>query len=157
MQIDGLREAELAGKQIGTTKRGIGPAYASKATRNGVRVGDLADPAAFAGGCCCGAKRRCVAMQRCTPEWLTVAAPALMNTPMQARALLRIRKHCFPLTPPTTHVATITDKLRKLAMDGQKRFEGFAYDVDADIEAYKTMAATIAPYVTDTVYKLNEW
>ena len=30
-EIDGLREAELAGKPIGTTKRGIGPAYASKA------------------------------------------------------------------------------------------------------------------------------
>jgi adenylosuccinate synthase len=29
-EIDGLREEELAGKQIGTTKRGIGPAYASK-------------------------------------------------------------------------------------------------------------------------------
>jgi hypothetical protein len=39
-EIDGLREAELAGsgKAIGTTKRGIGPAYASKATRNGLRV-----------------------------------------------------------------------------------------------------------------------
>ena len=49
-EIDGLREAELAGKQIGTTKRGIGPAYASKATRNGVRVGDIQDPQAFAGG-----------------------------------------------------------------------------------------------------------
>jgi len=31
-EIDGLREEELAGKQIGTTKRGIGPAYASKVT-----------------------------------------------------------------------------------------------------------------------------
>lgn len=42
-EMDGLREAELAGtgKQIGTTKRGIGPAYSSKAIRNGVRVGDL--------------------------------------------------------------------------------------------------------------------
>lgn len=29
-EIDGLREEELAGKKIGTTKRGIGPAYASK-------------------------------------------------------------------------------------------------------------------------------
>ena len=40
--------------QIGTTKRGIGPAYASKATRNGVRVGDLRRPAMFAGAwrCC---------------------------------------------------------------------------------------------------------
>ena len=41
-QVDGLREAELAGKKIGTTKRGIGPAYASKATRIGLRVCDLA-------------------------------------------------------------------------------------------------------------------
>ena len=49
------------------------------------------------------------------------------------------------------------DKLRKLAMDGQKRFEGFEYDVEADIEAYRTMAETVAPYVTDTVHKLNEW
>lgn len=39
--VDGLREAELAGDMIGTTKRGIGPCYASKAIRNGVRVGDL--------------------------------------------------------------------------------------------------------------------
>ena len=42
-EIDGLREEELAGKKIGTTKRGIGPAYASKAYRNGIRVGDLRD------------------------------------------------------------------------------------------------------------------
>lgn len=42
-QVDGLQEAEKAnqGKSLGTTKKGIGPAYASKATRNGIRVGDL--------------------------------------------------------------------------------------------------------------------
>lgn len=43
-EVDGAREAELAGGKIGTTKRGIGPAYASKATRNGLRVGDLRYP-----------------------------------------------------------------------------------------------------------------
>ena len=46
-EIDGLREAELQGKKIGTTKRGIGPAYASKATRNGLRVCDLKDATLF--------------------------------------------------------------------------------------------------------------
>lgn len=35
--IDGMREAELAGSLIGTTKRGIGPCYARKAIRNGIR------------------------------------------------------------------------------------------------------------------------
>lgn len=93
-EMDGLREAELAGtgKQIGTTKRGIGPAYSSKATRNGLRVCDL------------------------------------------------------------SNMATFGDKLRKLAMDGKKRFgEGFQYDVDADIAKYHQFAEAVAPFVVDTV------
>lgn len=42
-QVDGLQEAEKAntGKSLGTTKKGIGPTYASKANRTGIRVGDL--------------------------------------------------------------------------------------------------------------------
>ncbi len=43
-QIDVLRE-EAAGKNaIGTTGRGIGPAYLDKVNRMGIRVGDLLDP-----------------------------------------------------------------------------------------------------------------
>lgn len=97
-EIDGAREAELAGtgKQIGTTKRGIGPAYASKATRNGLRVGDLVDLNAFA------------------------------------------------------------EKLRKLSMDGSKRFDDFEYDVEGDVAMYKEIAPTVAPFVTDTVHMINE-
>ncbi len=34
--VDGLWEAELGGDMIGTTKRGIGPCYASKAIHNGL-------------------------------------------------------------------------------------------------------------------------
>ncbi|PNH07609.1 Adenylosuccinate synthetase, chloroplastic, partial [Tetrabaena socialis] len=97
-EIDGLREAELAGsgKQIGTTKRGIGPAYASKATRNGLRVCDL-------------------------------------------RSL-----------------DTFADKLRKLSLDGSKRFgEGYAYDVEADIVKYQELAKQVLPMVTDTVDLLH--
>lgn len=30
-----------SGKSLGTTKMGIGPAYTCKASRNGIRVGDL--------------------------------------------------------------------------------------------------------------------
>lgn len=47
-EVDGLREEELAGKKIGTTKRGIGPCYSNKAIRNGIRVGDLNHPDVFA-------------------------------------------------------------------------------------------------------------
>lgn len=98
-EIDGQREAELAGtgKAIGTTKRGIGPAYASKATRNGLRVGDL------------------------------------------------------------KNLETFADKLRKLALDGSRRFQDFDYDVEADIAKYKDMAAVVAPYVVDSVQLIHEW
>ena len=39
--VDGLSEQELGLNQIGTTKRGIGPAYSTKASRDGLRVIDM--------------------------------------------------------------------------------------------------------------------
>jgi adenylosuccinate synthase len=43
--LDAQGEARRAkGDQIGTTQRGIGPAYADKAARFGLRMGDLVDP-----------------------------------------------------------------------------------------------------------------
>jgi adenylosuccinate synthase len=45
--VDGALEMRLGRNKIGTTKKGIGPAYASKISRNGVRVGDLRDWAYF--------------------------------------------------------------------------------------------------------------
>lgn len=46
--LDGLEESARGGRQIGTTRRGIGPAYADKAARAGVRLGDLRRPAYLA-------------------------------------------------------------------------------------------------------------
>ena len=42
-QVDGLQEQENTqkGQGLGTTKKGIGPTYSSKATRNGIRIGEL--------------------------------------------------------------------------------------------------------------------
>jgi adenylosuccinate synthase len=45
--LDGALEARLAGEEIGTTRRGIGPAYADRAWRIGLRMADLLDPAAL--------------------------------------------------------------------------------------------------------------
>ena len=41
VRLDNLEEENKAGDKIGTTGRGIGPAYADKAARRGLRVGDL--------------------------------------------------------------------------------------------------------------------
>ena len=40
-EVDGRQEHQLGRNKIGTTKKGIGPAYASKISRNGLRIGDL--------------------------------------------------------------------------------------------------------------------
>ena len=46
--LDEQREVRKGKNKIGTTKRGIGPAYGDKAARTGLRVGDLLDKDVFA-------------------------------------------------------------------------------------------------------------
>ncbi|MBW2145237.1 MAG: adenylosuccinate synthase [Deltaproteobacteria bacterium] len=46
-QIDIAREKKKGDKKIGTTGRGIGPAYEDKATRRGIRFVELLDPEVF--------------------------------------------------------------------------------------------------------------
>ncbi|KAI9829070.1 MAG: hypothetical protein M1832_000093 [Thelocarpon impressellum] len=45
--IDGLEEVELGGANIGTTRKGIGPCYSTKASRSGVRMAEVFDEAVF--------------------------------------------------------------------------------------------------------------
>ena len=47
LELDRLIERRLGKHRLGTTKRGIGPAYADKASRIGLRVQDLLDPKIF--------------------------------------------------------------------------------------------------------------
>jgi adenylosuccinate synthase len=46
--LDAAREAQAGAASIGTTKRGIGPAYEDKVGRRAIRVADLADPDSIA-------------------------------------------------------------------------------------------------------------
>ncbi len=46
-ELDRLIERHLGKNSLGTTKRGIGPAYADKASRIGIRLQDMSDPKIF--------------------------------------------------------------------------------------------------------------
>ena len=46
-ELDAARESANSGVKIGTTKRGIGPAYEDKVGRRALRLTDLADPASL--------------------------------------------------------------------------------------------------------------
>ena len=45
--LDSAQDAALGKAQIGTTGRGIGPAYVDKAARRGLRTGEILDPVSF--------------------------------------------------------------------------------------------------------------
>jgi adenylosuccinate synthase len=45
--LDGLEEEARGGRALGTTRKGIGPAFADKAARLGIRMGDLLDKEGF--------------------------------------------------------------------------------------------------------------
>lgn len=45
--LDGLEEDRKGDSKIGTTRKGIGPAYMDKAARSGIRIADLMDPEEF--------------------------------------------------------------------------------------------------------------
>ncbi|BFH71662.1 adenylosuccinate synthetase [Paenibacillus dendritiformis] len=47
MVLDGLEEERKGPNKIGTTRKGIGPAYMDKAARNGIRIVDLLDKDVF--------------------------------------------------------------------------------------------------------------
>ena len=46
--LDELQEKARGSRAIGTTKKGIGPAYTDKAIRSGIRICDLIEPETFA-------------------------------------------------------------------------------------------------------------
>jgi adenylosuccinate synthase len=48
LALDGAEERHRGDEEIGTTKRGIGPAYTDKAARRGIRAAEMRDPAQFA-------------------------------------------------------------------------------------------------------------
>ena len=56
-RADGLNEVRAGSKKIGTTKRGIGPAYADKMNRTGIRAIDLKYPERLAAQFRCEAER----------------------------------------------------------------------------------------------------
>jgi adenylosuccinate synthase len=65
-----LEELEGSGSRLGTTRRGIGPAYRDKAARVGIRVGDLRFPDALESKLNC----RLTLLQRAWPESSEMAA-----------------------------------------------------------------------------------
>src|SRR5947209_5005123 len=77
--LDLLLEARRGERRIGTTSRGIGPAYEDKIARRGIRVADLADPKGLEENVRDNVTARNRLVQDTTMEWKPVLAELLKH------------------------------------------------------------------------------
>src|SRR5947207_7092763 len=77
--LDLLSEARRGERKIGTTSRGIGPAYEDKIARRGIRVGDLTDPAGLERNVRDNVTARNRLVQDSTMDWKPVLAQLLRH------------------------------------------------------------------------------
>jgi adenylosuccinate synthase len=133
-ELDEMRETSNAGVRIGTTKRGIGPAYEDRAGRRAIRVIDLADPKTL----------------EAKIENLLVHHNALRRgfgaAEVDARALLKSLKEIAPkVTPFASVVWRLLDDMRKagkrILYEGA---QGVLLDVDHGTYPYVTSSNTVA-------------
>ncbi|MDZ7626923.1 MAG: adenylosuccinate synthase [Parvularculaceae bacterium] len=133
-ELDAMREGAAAGVKIGTTKRGIGPAYEDRAGRRALRAVDLFHPETL------GAK----------VENLLVHHNALRRgfgaPEVDARALLAkvidIAPHVTPYVRPVWRLLDEARKARKrILFEGA---QGVLLDVDHGTYPYVTSSNTVA-------------
>ena len=86
--LDLLSEARRGERKIGTTSRGIGPAYEDKIARRGVRVGDLLNPAGLEQNIRDNVNARNRLVHDSTMDWKTVL-DALMAHAERIRPMMR--------------------------------------------------------------------
>src|SRR3954471_6659353 len=77
--LDLLSEARRGERKIGTTSRGIGPAYEDKIARRGIRVGDLNDPKGLEQNVRDNVTARNRLVQDSTRDWKPVLAQLLTH------------------------------------------------------------------------------
>jgi adenylosuccinate synthase len=112
-QLDALHERHLGKAKLGTTKRGIGPAYADKAMRIGIRVQDLLDEGIF--------RKKLDASLNHTNRVLTKVYNRLPVEPTELAD--RVLGECLERLRP--HIADTVDLVHEALEAGQHvRFEG---------------------------------
>ena len=132
--LDGAREAAAGAAKIGTTGRGIGPAYEDKVGRRAIRVADLADPEALETKierllAHHGALRKGLNLPEADPEALLAE-------------LLEVAPKILPYSKPAWRVldAAVKDGSRVLFEGAQ----GALLDVDHGTYPYVTSSNTVA-------------
>jgi adenylosuccinate synthase len=139
IELDKLSEERRGEQKIGTTSRGIGPAYADRAARIGVRVGEMLEPESF---------RRHV--ERVVEEKNALIAGLHRRPPLDAGAIVAEYLECAKRLRPLVcdAVAMLSEARRR----GERLFfegaQGALLDVDFGTYPFVTSSHPIAGGVT---------
>lgn len=133
-ELDGIRENRVDGIKIGTTKRGIGPAYEDKVARRAIRVCDLDDP---------------VHLKERVENLLhhhNALRVGLGHDPVDAdeltKSLLEVAPKILPFMAPVWQVLDDAQKAeRKILFEGA---QGAMLDIDHGTYPFVTSSNTIA-------------
>ena len=133
--LDLARERARGTRAIGTTGRGIGPAYEDKVARRGLNLGDLCHPASFAEKLADLLDYHNFMLERYYGE-ARLDGQAILDT---------LNQHREAIEPMVTDV---TDCLRTLALDGAdilyEGAQGALLDIDQGTYPYVTSSNTTA-------------
>jgi len=133
--IDQARERLKGDKAIGTTGKGIGPAYADKINRAGVRVGELLNPSKLADSIIENFEQN-----RAIFDVFEIATP---NKEALVAELEGFKKILAPFITDTTQMVwkALDEENKKVLLEGA---QGTLLDIDHGTYPYVTSSATVS-------------
>lgn len=136
--LDGLHESARGSRVIGTTRRGIGPAYADKGARRGLRVGDLLRPELLS-------ERLALALEYANRELAHFGAETVLHSELVEQCLTwgeQLRPH---IANPLPIVQEAYQADRSILLEGQL---GVMRDLDWGIYPYVTSSNPTAAFAS---------
>lgn len=132
-RVDHAREASRGNAKIGTTGRGIGPAYEDKVARRGIRMADLLEMGSF--------REKTSALVAHHNVWLAAAGEAVMQADEIVASIEAMRERILPFLGEVW--ASLDDARRKgnrILFEGA---QGVMLDIDHGTYPYVTSSNTV--------------
>ncbi len=132
--VDAAREAARGDAKIGTTGRGIGPAYEDKVARRAVRLGDLASPDTLA--------EKLAAMAAHHNVWLAAVGHALADADLMHADLIAMRDELLTFSGQSWQLlADARANNKRVLFEGA---QGVMLDIDHGTYPFVTSSNTVA-------------
>ena len=134
IRIDKVREAAATGTKIGTTGRGIGPAYEDKVARRGIRLSDLRDEAHL--------RDRLNSLATHHNVWLSAAGEEPVSADQMADELLAMANELLAYAGQSWRVLAEAQSQHNLVLfEGA---QGIMLDIDHGTYPFVTSSNTVA-------------